>query len=467
MTFSECGSDQPNPDIQVQADILRQTKSEFQALNQEICDGLYLPEGVVKFLTANAPEGHRAIALVKAQSMLQNNSDIFSVPDEVLPMILQSCLDEAELIGIVDEKEQGKTIIDVRNAEIKLRDIAVTDPAFKNLKSRDLLTALETHHLVTSSPHLQKYLGGIRSQMEAIGNVAATPEEAAALETILNAAPLYLGTDNMGAVFSDVLVAVDNSPDISVETKESIQKLFNIPTIKTAGDLQTVLDNGYGVDEIGNKLPISQEQKLRVFPNTYLYETPSGDRIFEIAVSGDRIYKVRFDQGTNEEALYNSTLTIQIMGLMAQMNLASAIWPRGWTLQEGGIIDLHYDDIITAKRVSNLMLGNMAGHDGRMFGTDSQYRMSHNFQAFPKKGDAAADDNNPDKALADYKELTILNQDSSLNWVQFERAALYLQGVTAKGGLPNFDDLKTHLRGGAELSVYIFLWVLSGVFMGI
>jgi len=253
----------------------------------------------------------------------------------------------------------------------------------------------------------------------------------------------------MGAVFSDLRVAVDNSPDISEDTKANIQKLFNIPTIKTASGLQSVLTNGYGVDNEGNKLPISQDQKLRIFPNTYLYEMPSGDRIFEIAVAGDRTYKVRFDEGTNEQALYDSSLTIQMMGLMAQMNLAAAIWPRGWTLEEGGLIDLHFDDVITAKRVSSLMLGNMAGHDGRMIASNRQARMSHNFQAFPKKGDAAAGDNGPDRALVDYKELTIINQDGSINWMQFEKATLYLQGITAKGGQPNFDDLKIHLTSSS------------------
>lgn len=313
-----------------------------------------------------------------------------------------------------------------------------------------LLTALEGHNLVKSSPHLQDYLGSIRNKINAIRNIAATPAEAAALDNILDTIPIYFGADDMGAVFSDVLVATDNSPEISENTKASIQKLFNIPTIKTANDLQTVLTNGYGVDSEGHKLPINQDQKLRVFPNTYLYETPSGARFFEIAVAGDRTYKVRFDEGTNEQALYDSALTIQMMGLMAQMNLAAAIWPRGWRLQEGGIIDLHYDDVITAKRVSNLMLGNNAGYDGRLVASENQTRLSHNFQAFPKKGDAATGDNDPDKAMADYKELTIVNQNGTINWMRFEKAALYLQGITAKSGQPNFDDLKAHLSNGWE-----------------
>lgn len=133
------------------------------------------------------------------------------------------------------------------------------------------------------------------------------------------------------------------------------------------------------------------------------------------------------------------------MGLMAQMNLAAAIWPRGWTLQQGGIIDIHYDVVITAKRVSNLMLGNNAVHDGRLVASEKQARMNHNFQAFPKKGDAATGDNDPDQALSDYKELTIVNQNGTINWMQFEKAAFYLQDLTAKGGQPNFDNLKAHL----------------------
>lgn len=438
MSFSEIDNKYLAPQDFERAELVRECKTDIDGLNSEVCAEWQMPKNVVLYLTEHAPEGQRTNVLDSAKALQVTNPNVFSVPPQILPIILETILEDARA-------DSDSIEMDARHAEIGLRDIALTDPALKDLKGRALLTALQSHDFVKERPVLQEYLSSIESQMTAIRKLAATPEEATALEAILDTASLYLGADNIGAVFSDVLVAADNSPDISEETKANIHKLFNIPTIKTASDLQTVLDHGYGVDNEGNKLPISQNQKLRVFPNTYLYEMPSGDRIFEIAVTGDRTYKVRFDEGTNEQALYHSTLTIQMMGLMAQMNLASAIWPRGWTLQEGGIIDLHYDDVITAKRVSNLMLGNMAGHDASLIGHESQNRMSHNFQAFPKKGDAATGDNAPDKALKDYKELTILNQDGSLNWMQFERAALYLQGITAKGGLPNFDDLKTYL----------------------
>jgi len=453
MTFSETGNGTPNPEHHEKDNVIGQCQAELGELSAEIKAEQRLPNDVMLYFNEHLPDGKTGIAVNEALKMLEINPNIFSVPDGLLPLILQPCIAAAELQEIDSNIDESQAAINRLKDESELQTLAKTDLALKNLKGRALLKALESHDLVKASPYLQDYLGGIHSQIEAIRNVAVTPAEATALDNILDTIPLYFGADNMGAVFSDVLVAADNSPDISETTKAKLQTLFNIPTIKTAGDLQTVLTNGYGVDSDGHKLQINQDQKLRVFPNTYLYETPSGDRIFEIAVAGDRTYKVRFDEGTNEQALYESAITIQMMGLMAQMNLAAAIWPRGWTLQEGGIIDLHYDDVITAKRVSNLMLGNNTGYDGRMISSENQVRMNHNFQAFPKKGDAATGDNDPDKALSDYKELTIVNQDGAINWIQFEEAALYLQGVTAKGGQPNFDDLKTHLTNGWEATV--------------
>jgi len=129
------------------------------------------------------------------------------------------------------------------------------------------------------------------------------------------------------------------------------------------------------------------------------------------------------------------------------MSLAEPIFQRGWNITHGGNINLHFDDIITAKRIGAMFLGGTAGHDAQLLSGGNQDRMSHNFQAFPRKGDAAHADNNADRALAEYQELTIINEDGTVNWTRFEKAALYLQGVTTRGGQPNFDDLKTFLTG--------------------
>ena len=130
---------------------------------------------------------------------------------------------------------------------------------------------------------------------------------------------------------------------------------------------------------------------------------------------------------------------------MEKMSLAEPIFQRGWNITHGGTIDLHFDDIITAKRIGSIFLGGTSGHDAQLLTSNSKNRMGHNFQAFPRKGDAATGDNNSDRALADYRELTIINEDGTVNWTKFEKAGLYLQGITAKGGQPNFEDLKNHL----------------------
>ena len=106
---------------------------------------------------------------------------------------------------------------------------------------------------------------------------------------------------------------------------------------------------------------------------------------------------------------------------------------------------MHYDDINTAKRIGGMVLGGMTGHNARLVSESQQSQFAHNLQAFPRKGQAAEGDNNPARALEEYKELTIVNEDGTINWTQFEKAAHYLQDVSRKNGEPNFEDLKMHL----------------------
>ncbi len=467
MTLSESGnapSIPENDDLNLRAETMRQCRAELCDLDGEVKAIKSLPTEVVDFLNTNVPGNQKDAAVALAQTMLADNPHIFDLPAEMLPVVLRPCLQFAEAQNhradeadedrkIVENKatlKQGNTIIEGLTSEVQLEEISRTDPALKNLKGQALIAALNQHDLVKSSPHLQDYLRRIEDQLNALQSLAATPQETAVLETIIGQSAINFGADNTADIFADLMARTDQSSEILEATKAKVHELFNIPTIQTAGDLQTVLNNGYGLDSEGGKIPISADQKLRVFPNTYLYEAPSGGRIFEITVPGERKFKVRFDRNSTEHDLYDSSLTVQMMGLMAQMNLAAPIWQRGWTLQTGGVIDLHYDDVIKAKRVYSLMGGGTSGFDGRLIGAGDQQQLSHSLQAFPRKGDAAAGDNNSGQALADYQELTIVNEDGTINWSQFEKAAAYLQDVSARGGQPNFNDLKAHLTGGSE-----------------
>ena len=205
------------------------------------------------------------------------------------------------------------------------------------------------------------------------------------------------------------------------------------------------MNTGYGTDENGDKIPITQDNKARIFPNTYLYEMPNGTRIFEVNLEGGRNLKVRFDGETNTNTLFDLVFTTQTIFEMEKLNLAKPIWRRGWNISHGGVIDLHYGDINTAKRIGGMFIGGMTGHNARLLSENQQSQMAHSFQAFPRKGQAAEGDNNEDHPIADYKELTIVNEDGSINWTQFEKAASYLQEVSRRGGEPNFEDLKTYL----------------------
>ena len=425
-----------------------------------------LPKPVTDYLSANVSNEVRPLALEKLLAMQQNNPNIFLLPPNILPMVIDPVIESSEIAARnerienktnenaeLDEKiAKGNTTVEVLSDEVKLEKLANTDPDLKDLGGRLLLNALLRHVYVRERSHLIPYLEGIKNQLNAISNLASTPEEAAALDGILNSSTLYLGADNFTDVFADVLAKADSSPEISEATKVKIHQLFKIPTIRTAGDIQDILDAGYGTDENGDKIPITQGNKARVFPNTYLYEMPSGDRIFEVNLEDGRNLKVRFDGETNTKTLFDLVFTTQTIFEMEKLNLAKPIWQRGWNISHGGMIDLHYDDIITAKRIGGMFLGGMAGQNARLLSQDQQGQMAHSFQAFPKKGQAAEGDNNVDHPLADYKELTIVNEDGTINWTQFEKAASYLQDVSRRGGEPNFEDLKKYLQRGSTSS---------------
>ena len=76
-------------------------------------------------------------------------------------------------------------------------------------------------------------------------------------------------------------------------------------------------------------IPVLQKNKARVFPNTYLYEMPSGDRIFEVNLAGGRNLKVRFNGKTNTKILFDLVFTTQTIFEMEKLSLAEPIWQRG------------------------------------------------------------------------------------------------------------------------------------------
>lgn len=426
---------------------LAETHNALGALDSEITKPDVIPTLVSDYISRSYPVETQSDVLDRAVDLQRSNPAIFDLDPEQLIGFLPTLLGRSDVEALKTEGEFLDAQITKERDVIQLEEIASTDPKLRDLRGRALLDALAEDPFVLSRPDLHDRLDQIEAKLNALLSVALDPPEAAVLERIISQSTINVGASNSADLYRDVLARIDTSQDLSEETKSKAYQLFNIPTVETASDLQTILDNGYGLDAVGNKLPITSGQKLRVFPNTYLYEDPSGDRLFEICVPGNRQYKVRFDRQTSEADLYDSSLTVQMMGVMAQMNLAEAIWQRGWTLQKGGIIDLHYDDVIKAKRIYKLMCGGNAGFDGRLISKSRQSSLRHRFQAFPKKGDAALDDNDPSRAIADYRELAIVDERGVINWSQFERAARYLQDVSARGGQPDFDELKAHLLG--------------------
>ncbi len=448
------------------ADCKQETCAKLAELQQDIIGVDNLPPPVLNYVTTNISADKQGAALQRVAELQIQNPNLFNVPINLLPTILTSILGESE-IAALDTKEKSidlenanfnqeieakrkandlrRATVDTLSDEVQLEDIARTDPNLKDLSGRALIDTLYRLSFVQERPELQNRLTMISKKLDAIQGVAANPAEAQALENIIGQSTLYFGADNPADIFTDVLARADSDPNLSEATKVKVHELFNIPTIKTAADIQTVLNQGYGIDGDGERMPFTQDNKARVFENTYVYETPSGERRFQVNLPDGRNLNIAFDGETNTQALGDLIYTTQIMFEMEKISLAEPIFQRGWNITHGGTIDLHFDDIITAKRIGSTFLGGTSGHDAQLLTSKSQNRMGHNFQAFPSKGDAAEGDNNADRALADYRELTIINEDGTVNWTKFEKAGLYLQGITAKGGQPNFLDLKNHL----------------------
>lgn len=450
MASFEHGSEHLSPPNR--AEIIHKTQNDLAELGQEVRPQPQLPKAVLDLVKTYLPEDLQEDGGEAALSLQADNPDIFKVPDTVLPIILGAALREVEINAkrnnLMTEKADNASRnkeIDALSDAVALEEISQTNPKLKTLRGADLLEALLTHEFVEGRPHLTERLNLIKGQFEAIRRVAATPEEAAALDNILSAAPLYFGAETIDGVFADVLTAADNAPDISEDTKVNIHKLFNIPTVKTAGDLQSILQTGYGTDANGEKIAIGQNEKLRVFPNSYLYELPDGDRLFDVHVPGNRLFKVKFGADTKESHLTDSILATQTIAVMAQIGLAESIWNRGWSLQSGGVLDLSGDDIIKAKRILGILAGGNTGYDNYLVNGNLSQEIMHRIQAFPRKGDAAFDNNDPASARADYQELTIIDAQGNFDWQQFEKAAHYLHDVTRKGGQPNFEGLKACL----------------------
>jgi len=330
--------------------------------------------------------------------------------------------------------------------EVKLAAIVNNDPKLKNLRGEALLNALWQHDFVTGKPKLQNYLRRLKAKLDSIKQVAASPEEAEAINQILAVSFFDLGADNDRTIFSDVLVRIDSSTEISDTTKEKVQKLFGVKSIKTGGDVNDTLARGRGVDEKGERLPFDEAHKAQIAPHNYIYEEADGKRTYEINLPDGRIFKTHFPPNSSDT--HTGDLGIFMGNLYAaeSLGLADAIFQRGWQINHGGTIEVHYDDIIKAKRLNQVFIGNTAGYDNGLLGYAQINRLKHDYQALSRQGDLATGDNDPQRQCEDYKELGILTPDGAIDWQQFERAADYLQRITAKGGIPEFDDLKGFLN---------------------
>jgi len=450
MASESIGSDNENPATQQKAEAVEQCHAEQCELDHEVLEqSAILPPDAVRFLVQGVrqPE-HLTFAIKQAESELVDNPTILSDPD-IRDAVLTDCIETAA-IECQRNREKSADVENKREtvANLKAKISGNLSGPDKAGQLSQLIQAVKDSADFSKAEReaTLKHLTQITAQLSQIRQVAATPGETTAINQIMAIAPLNLGAGSNFEVFGDVLAQVDGSEDLSESTKQNVHKLFEIPTVETGGDVKSVLDNGRGVDTSGHRLAVDEAHKIRIAPNNYVYEEPDGRRTYEINLPDGRNLKTHFPPGSSDQHTGDLGIVMGNLYAAEALGLAEPIFQRGWKITHGGTIDIHYDDIIKAKRLNEIFMGGTAGHDNRLMNASDINRLKHDYQAFSRQGDLATGDNDPQRQREDFQELGIIMPDGAINWNQLERAALYLQTKTSQGGIPDFEDLKRALN---------------------
>ena len=226
--------------------------------------------------------------------------------------------------------------------------------------------------------------------------------------------------------------------------KTSIAQQLNIPRLQklaTGSDIQNSFDQGNGVDKQGERIPFTADNPAILNNQTYLYETPDGSRIADFMLPDGRNYKVEFSESLEGETVGEYIFTAQMMVAAETLALAQPIFQRGIKISHGGHIDIHFDDIVKAKRVAQALLGDTSGYDGTLLSTSKINRLKKDFQAFRKEGDWVTGDNDPARATKDFQELGIVDTNGpKLTGILLSELVTIFSEATAKVLCPIFSN---------------------------
>lgn len=447
---------------------LRRDRAE---LSQETCQSRWpkVPEHAAQYLQQECPE-HFALAMDEAAALDEAE---LADPD-IAPFLLDDCIQAAQIAALDAGLEQDSSEIAALDGQIgqqaetialeqaglaqdnattegltRLRDIALEESELGGGVEALLQRVTARLSEIPEGPErqaAQEQLASVRAMLGQMRSVVTDPQERQAFESILSVSNLNLGASSNLGVFSDVMARVDSSDQLSEETKQQIHETLGVPTVRTGGDVNQALGDGRGTDENGERLPYDENHKIRTAPNNYVYEGANGENIYEMNLPDGRVIKTKFPSGSSDQHTGDLGIFMGSLYAAESLGLGEAIFQRGWNITQGGMIDVHYDDIIKAKRLNVLFLGGMAGYDNELMTAPRIARLKHDYQAFSRQGDWATGDNDPERQREDYQELGILDQNGAVNWQQMERAARYLQTQTSQGGIPEFEDLKRSLQ---------------------
>lgn len=267
---------------------------------------------------------------------------------------------------------------------------------------------------------------------------------------LLAQAPINLAGSSTAEVYAGVFAAIESGiadESRKKELKQQVRKTLKLDVAaKTGSDIKKIFSEGAGTTVDGAVIPFTDQHPAKLNEHTTLFERADGTRVVDFSLPDNRHINIEFPANATSEAIGEAIFTGQMIYAAESLALAQPIFQRGIHITHGGTIDLHYDDVIKAKRVAQCLLGDTAGYDGTLLSNSDIQRLQHDFQAFRAEGDWATGDNDPARATRDFQALGIVDDAGSLNWGNFQKASEFIQRKNSQGVVPEFVAVQAYLQ---------------------
>jgi len=396
----------------------------------------------------------------EAQADLEAQFSIFVVENEFFDLQPQ---DEGLMVKVLLDMQSKAHDFDIRQLDrevirTQISEKIVVNEAREGVESNK--KANETEEILRDSWEGSgkdiKSLKAFRAEnKEALDSLLADENTKASMEALMNrmdalimmtnASPEYatkfeaagVNIFDEGAVLSFMHTSgfwEDDSIDESLKTEVATKLGFQPDIVKTGSDIQDTLTAGHVDVGTGERKPYTKDFPYQVDDTTVIYEKPTGERVVQVNLPNGREISAKFEANTGGAVVGQIAYTVQIMYQMERFNLAGPVFQRGHKITHGGEIDIHYDDIIRAKTVGDILIGGDSGYDGEVL-RDSW--VAHRIQGLSSDGDHRSWTNDPEQAERDLKGLGIV-KDGDVDFAQFRRVGNELNRVEANGGAPDY-----------------------------